>query len=256
LVDGAVLRAGFAAFARYCRRWPTVRLDALDADACWLPALFDGAALAGLVVRRFDHFGNWHEGVAGRGWAGYLASRPGSLRETIRRRVGQAERSGARFELVTGGAALEAAITAYQSVYARSWKPNEPFPLFNPTLMRVLAARGTLRLGLYWQDTHPVAAQLWMHDGGIAMVLKLAHDEAAKAASPGTVLTAWVLRRLLDDEHATDIDFGRGDDPYKQLWARERRQRIGVVLVNPRHPRGLMFLAQHALGGVRRVLTR
>lgn len=254
--DAAARRAGFAAVARYCRRWPTARLDALDADAPWLPDLMEGAAAARLTVRRFDHFGNWHENVAGRGWADYLASRPGSLRETIRRRVGRAERAGARFELVIGGAALEPGIAAYQSVYARSWKPDEPFPEFNPTLMRAMAARGVLRLGLYWQGAQPVAAQLWVLDRGTAMVLKLAHDEAAKASSPGTVLTAWVLRRLLDQEQVTEIDFGRGDDAYKRLWARERRQRIGIVLANPGHPRGLAFLAQHALGQMRRAITR
>lgn len=254
--DAAMLRKGFVAFAQYCRRWPTVRLDAVDADARWLPDLLGGAASAGLLVRRFDHFGNWHEGVAGLGWADYLASRPGSLRETIRRRVARAEQSGARLELVTGGAALEPGIAAYQSVYARSWKPDEPFPQFNPTLMRAMAARGVLRLGLYWQGADPVAAQLWVLDDGTAMVLKLAHDEAMKTSSPGTVLTAWMLRCLLDQEKVTDVDFGRGDDSYKRLWARERRQRIGLVLINPRHPRGMAFLAHHALGQVRRAITR
>jgi CelD/BcsL family acetyltransferase involved in cellulose biosynthesis len=113
-----------------------------------------------------------------------------------------------------------------------------------------------LRLGLYWHDDQPVAAQFWVVDSGRATVLKLAHDEAAKARSPGTVLTALMLRYLLDHEHVDWIDFGRGDDPYKRLWATERRQRIGVVLVNPRHPRGLAFLGRHALGQVRQALTR
>jgi hypothetical protein len=34
----------------------------------------------------------------------------------------------------------------------------------------------------------------------------------------------------------------------------DRRQRIGVVLVNPRQSRGLAFLARHALGRARRAL--
>lgn len=254
--DTMALRAAFTAFARYCRQWATVRLDALDSNAPWIAALHDGAAAAGLSVRRFDHFGNWHERVAGQGWADYLASRPGSLRETIRRRTTRAARSGARFELVTGGTALEPGIGAYQSVYARSWKPDEPFPQFNPTLIRAMAAKGLLRLGIYWQDNHPIATQLWILDRGKAMVLKLAHDEAMKADSPGTVLTAWILRHLFETEQVADIDFGRGDDPYKRLWARERRQRIGLVLVNPRHPRGLAFLGRHALGRLRQAITR
>jgi CelD/BcsL family acetyltransferase involved in cellulose biosynthesis len=157
--------------------------------------------------------------------------------------------------LVTGGDALEPGIAAYQSVYARSWKPVEPFPLFNVALMRATAERGLLRLGLYWRDDRPVAAQLWVVENAEATVLKLAHDEAAKAESPGTVLTALMLRHLLDQEHVEQIDFGRGDDPYKRLWAGQRRQRIGVVLANPRHARGLAFLGRHALGRVRQAFS-
>ncbi len=252
--DAAALTAAFAGFATFCRGWPTVRLDALDHDAPWLPALLAGAVSAGLVCREFAHFGNWHESVAGLDWAHYLAARQGELRTTIRRRLSRAGRDGGRFELVTGGGALEAAIAAYETVYARSWKHAEPFPLFNAALMRAAAPRGLLRLGLYWRDDRPVAAQIWIVENGQATVLKLAHDEAAKAASPGTVLTAEMLRHLLDQEHVDRIDFGRGDDAYKRLWASQRRQRIGVVLANPRQPRGLAFLARHALGRARRAL--
>jgi hypothetical protein len=250
----ADLTAPFVAFVRYCRGWPTVRFDAVDSDASWLVPLANGAARAGLAVRRFDHFGNWHEPVGGLGWAGYLDGRPGQLRETIRRRLGRARRAGGRFDIVRGGEALEPGIAAYEAVYARSWKPREPFPRFNATLMRAAAAMGTLRLGLYWLGDHPVAAQIWIIQAGQGTVLKLAHDEAAKAESPGTVLTALMLQHLLDEEQVTEIDFGRGDDPYKQLWAGQRRQRIGIVLANPRHPRGLAFLGRHALGQMRRAL--
>lgn len=250
--EEAARHRAFTAFARYCRAWPTVRLDALDSDAPWLAALSAGAAAADLIARPFDHFGNWHEEVGGQGWDGYLAARPGALRATIRRRLARATRAGGRFDLVTGGAALEPGIAAYETVYARSWKPAEPFPLFNAALMRALAARGLLRLGLYWLADRPVAAQLWVLEAGTATVLKLAHDEAAQADSPGTVLTALMLRHLLDAEGATAIDFGRGDDAYKRGWARARRQRRGIVLADPRDPRGLAFLARHALGRLRR----
>jgi hypothetical protein len=249
------LTAAFASFARSCRAWPTVWLDALDDDAQWLQALRRGAAVSGLASRQFAHFGNWHEPLAGRDWAGYLAARPGELRETVRRRLARARRSGGRFELVTGGDALEPGIAAYEAVYARSWKQAEPCPLFNAALMRATAARGLLRLGLYWHGDRPVAAQFWIVENATATVLKLAHDETAKAESPGTVLTAMILQYLLDHESIEQIDFGRGDDPYKRLWANQRRQRIGLVLANPRHPRGLAFLARHALGRARQALA-
>ena len=37
----------------------------------------------------------------------------------------------------------------------------------------------------------------WVLAGGTATVLKLAHDEAARSRSPGTVLTAAMIRGLL-----------------------------------------------------------
>ena len=252
---GELFAAG-QAFGRFCRGWAQLRLDALDAGWPGLPPLLAGAREAGLVALRFDHFGNWHEPVAGRPWADYLAARPGALRETIRRRLGQAERdSRVTLEMIgAAGAALAAGIVAYEDVYARSWKRKEPFPRFSAALMRAAADAGALRLGLLRLDGRPVAAQYWVVTGGTASVLKLAHDEAARARSPGTVLTAAMIRGLLDRERVTELDFGRGDDGYKSLWAGQRRPRIGVVLVNPRRPAGLLTLGRHVLG--RHVLDR
>jgi hypothetical protein len=245
----AELRAAGQAFGDFCQGWGTVRLDALDGDWPGLPPLLEGARAAGLAVLRFNHFGNWYEGVAGRSWAEYLAARPGALRETIRRRLGQAERdTRTTLETIDSGAGLEAGIGAYEDVYARSWKGTEPFPRFSAALMRAAAAEGALRLGLLRLDGRPVAAQYWVVAGGRATVLKLTHDEAARARSPGTVLTAAMIRDLLERERVAELDFGRGDDAYKSLWTGSRRQRIGVVLANPRRPAGLLALARHRLG--------
>jgi len=243
----------FAAFARFCRGWATTRLDALPEDWPGLPGCVDGARAAGLAVVRFAHFGNWREDVRGLDWPGYLARRPGALRETIRRKLRRAaQRQDATFTIVTHPADLEAGIEAFEQVYARSWKDPEPFPRFNAGLMRETAAAGLLRLGIWRIGATPVAAQLWILELGTATVLKLAHDEAYHADSPGTVLTALMLRTLLDGAQVEAIDFGRGDDAYKQGWVSQRRQRIGLVLVNPRRPEGLWFLARHKLGQARK----
>jgi hypothetical protein len=255
-LDAATRSAVFRAFAGFCRRWALTRLDALADDGPSLTPCIAAARAAGLAVVRFNHFGNWHESVAGLGWHGYLAARPGALRETIRRRLRRSARNpAAEFSVFSDPASLPSGIAAFEHVYARSWKDPEPFPRFNAALMRATAAAGLLRLGIYSIAGTPVAAQLWVVDQGTATVLKLAHDEAFKAESPGTVLTALMLQRLLDTERVVEIDFGRGDDAYKQGWAALRRQRIGLVLANPWRPAGLAFLARHALGRVRAHLT-
>jgi hypothetical protein len=244
--------AALAGFARACRGFATTRLDAMPEDWPHLAALDAAARAAGLVPLHFDHFGNWHEPVAGMDWTAYLAARPGALRETIRRRLRRAERlPNARFQLIDSPYGLDAGIAAFESVYARSWKDPEPHPRFNATLMRALAPLGQLRLGLWFLDGTPMAAQLWVVENRRATVLKLAHDEAAKVHSPGTVLTALMLRTLFARDDLLELDFGRGDDAYKQGWVRERRQRIGILLVNPRRLRGLAILVRHAAGRLR-----
>ncbi len=171
----------------------------------------------------------------------------------MRRKLARfAREQDCRFEVIAGPDQIEPGIAAYEQVYAKSWKEPEPYPRFNAALMRALAPGGALRLGLLWHGATPIAAQFWAVAYGRAIVFKLAHDEAHKPLSPGTVLTAMMLRRLLDEEHVSEIDFGRGDDPYKQLWTSERRPRIGLLAIDPRRPAGLAALAADALGRARR----
>jgi len=242
----------FTDFARACRAWPVARLDALPNDWPHRAACIAAANDSGMAVRQFDHFGNWYEDVRGQTWASYLAARPGHLREMLRRKL----RHDYAFDLVADSAHLEAGIAAFESVYQRSWKKPEPFPRFNAALMRAMAPLGLLRLGILRIGDATAAAQIWVVERDRATLLKLAHDESFKSASPGTVLTALMLQRLIDEEHVPEIDFGRGDDRYKSAWARQRRQRIGLVFANPGHPRGMAFLSRHALGRVRRALGR
>jgi hypothetical protein len=247
--DPELLAGAAAAFGRYCRRWPVTRLEALDPNWPGLPLLRAGLARAGLATRTFAHFGNWHVGVPEGAWEAYLQSRPGALRETIRRKVRAAERAdGVRIEVARSGPGLAAALAAYEAVYARSWKEPEPFPRFNGTLVRALAGTGALRIGVMWVEGRPIAAQYWTVAGRAATVLKLAHDEEFKALSPGTVLTASVIRELIERDGVTDLDFGRGDDPYKRAWTGQRRLRIGVLGLNPWKAAGLRDLARHDVG--------
>jgi hypothetical protein len=251
-LSDAERQAVFRAFWAACRPWGTTRLDAIPAEWRFLDELSQAAGAAGLAALRFDHFGNWHENVLGLGWAGYLAARPGALRETIRRRLRRAERvADAHFTLSQLPDQLASAVAAFEAVYAKSWKEPEPYPAFNATLIRATAAAQSLRLGIWWIGAQPVAVQFWVVEHRRACVLKLAHDEAFKAHSPGTVLTALMLQRLLDQDGVEEIDFGRGDDAYKRDWAASRRQRVGLVIANPRRLSGLAELGRHAAGRFR-----
>jgi len=249
--DAPTLLALGAAFGRFCRRHPVTRLDAIDAGAPWVQKFLAGARRAGLRPLWFAHFGNWFCTTEGMGWAAYLQARPGKLRETIRRRTRRLM-AEAEFTLTRGAHGLEAALDAYAHVYARSWKQPEPFARFNPALMQACAQAGTLRLGILRYQGEAVAAQFWIVQGRWAGVQKLAHDEAQKALAPGTVLTGPMIHHLLDEEQVAELDFGRGDDAYKQDWTGTRRQRQGVLLANPWTLRGLAAIGRHSVGTWRR----
>lgn len=255
----AALPAG-RSLARALRFDRPARLELLDPGESAIAVFRQGLAADRIAVMAFEHAGNWHELLGlGVGWDAYLAARPPALRTTISRKLARAARD-MRFELVRSpGPELEAGIAAYETVRAASWKPHEPFPRFDAALLRAAATAGVLRFGMLRQatDSQPVAAQYWIIDRGgqRATVLKLAHAEAARAASPGTVLTAMMIRHLLEDG-VRELDFGRGDDDYKRLWVGARRQRIGLLLADPLHPLGLAAIARQTAGRWRRAMLR
>jgi len=163
----------------------------------------------------------------------------------------RAERlADARFTLHDDANGLASGIAAFETVYARSWKEPEPHPAFNAAQIRAAASLGLTRLGVWWIGETPAAAQFWIVERDRATVLKLAHDETLAAHSTGTVLTAWMVRHMIENEHVRTLDFGRGDDSYKQGWAGERRQMMGIMMINARHPRGMIALARHTLGRI------
>ncbi len=173
-------------------------------------------------------------------FADYLAQRPSELRNTWRRKRRRLA-AGGRLETVfyAKSAGIEPAIADYAAIYAQSWKPAEMYPDFIPALIRLAAAEGALRLAISSLDGIPAAAQFWIVWNGRAVIYKLAHDKRFDDFSLGTLLTMEMIERVLAEDRPYEINFGRGDDPYKKLWLPRRRERWGITAANPRTRRGL-----------------
>ncbi len=243
---------GAAAFARWCRGKGVVRLDSIDPEAPWFADLLQALRAAGLRPLLFDHFGIWEEQVTGLTWDTYLRAREGRLRETLRRRLRRFQADPDLHVCLDGGTA---AIEAYHAVEPLSWKQPEPCPDFNRVLFRRTMADGHLFLATPSHQETPIAVQAWALHGRRATVLKLVHDQAWDSRSPGTVLTALVVRHLLDQGAIDWLDFGRGDDPYKRGWVGQRRQRVGVLIADPWRLSGWAAIIRQAAGAWRRRLS-
>ena len=188
---------------------------------------------AGWSISVEPAFGNWTARTEN-GFDDYWSRRPGQLRSTARRKAKAAD-----LDIVIHDRFDAAGWADYESVYRSSWKPEEGSFPFLRALAEQEGAAGTLRLGLAYHQGRPVAAQLWLVEGGVATIHKLAYAEDAKAMSPGTVLGEAMFRRAIDQDGVTLIDYGTGDDAYKRDWMDERRQLWRIIARNPRSLRGL-----------------
>ena len=243
--------------ARYWRgqRLATLWFDALDEEP--KDVLAHALKVAGWWVEVFPQFGNWYLPTPDLSFADYWQARPGALRNTGQRRhkalIG---RDRATIHCFRQHADADTAIRHYDAVYAQSWQVAEPYPEFMPTLIRDGLAAGTVEVWSLTLDSRPVATQIWVFGARRATIFKLAYDQNFKKESPGTVLTMAAIESALERTDIDEIDFGWGDDPYKQQWLPLRRQRYGISAYNPSHFAGLTKAVRNlGVKSLRQLLT-
>lgn len=247
--DFAVL---FSALRDQHPRARSLTLSPLEHGDHGFALLREGLGRSGL--RTFEHFcfGNWYLPLQPGQMSAdqYLAERPGEVRQTLRRMTRRFESERGHIEVTSSEAGLERAIAAYTTVYAASWKRQEPHPEFMPGLIRLCARRGWLRLGTAWLDERPIAAQLWIVANGRASIYKLAYDSEFSRLSPGSLLTATLMRQAIDEDRVEEVDYLTGDDPYKSAWMTHRRERWGLVAYDHLTLGGSWLLARQLASNV------
>lgn len=227
-----------------------LRFAPLAAEGQDIQLLQRSLRAAGWWVGSYFCFGNWFHRVEPGGAERYFAGRPSQLRHTLQRAERKlAREADAQLVIVEApGSQLDDAIAHFTAVYATSWKEPEPYPQFIPGLCRLAAGEGSLRLGVLKLGGQPIAAQLWLVANATASIVKLAYDPAFARYSPGTVLTAALCRRVIDQDGVHTLDYLIGDDAYKQDWMSQRRERHGLVAFNTRRPAGALGAIRHLAG--------
>lgn len=180
--------------------------------------------------------------LEGRDFKAYWRQRPAALRNTVRRK---GKNSPLRFDFHSGF--TESLWADYEAVYRRSWKPAEGSMAFLREMAEGEGRAGTLRLGFARDGDFPVAAQLWTVENGTALIHKLAHDQGSDEASPGTLLSHFLFRAAIDDDHVTRIDYGTGDNAYKAQWMGKKQPLMRVDCFNPRFASAWLPAARTAL---------
>ncbi len=59
---------------------------------------------------------------------------------------------------------------------------------------------------------------------------------------------AHMMRRAIDVDRVEVVDCLGGDDAYKREWMSHRRERWGILAMNPRTTRGVLGILRHVTG--------
>lgn len=204
-------------------------VDPADTDVEHLQRVFSAS---GFTCHEGFRFYNWIHPVGGRSFAEYLAGRPARLRNTIVRKQRKLAREHGYDIKLYSGRDVPAAMPDYYTSYNASWKATEQYHALLDGLVARFSSAGWTRLAVLYVENRPVAAQLWFVAHGKASIFRLAYDEAWKAYSPGSILTAYLMEHVIDVEQVGEIDFLNGNEVYKQDWMSLRRERWSLVLAN------------------------
>ena len=110
---------------------------------------------------------------------------------------------------------LDAATRDYETIYNSSWRDSEGYPNFIRGLIRTAAEQGWLRMGVFYIDDEPAAAQTLDRAWGFASIYKICYAEKFAKFSVGSILTADMLEHVLDIDRVREVDYLTGDDSYK-----------------------------------------
>jgi len=236
-------------FAAERPRWDVINLKPLDNTSALYHASIAAFKDSGFVVQEYFCSGNWVLDVNGRNFAEYFQSLPSQVRNTVQRKEKQLlKQENVQIRIVTNVEDVDAAMNDYETVYNSSWKQPEPHANFIREFMREAARRGWLRLGVVTIDGVPVAAQLWVVCHGIASIFKLAYDEKFNKLSAGSILTKTLMQHVIDVDRVHEVDYLTGDDSYKRDWMSHRRERWGIMAMNPRTLGGLLLIIRNVGG--------
>jgi len=246
----AGLRAIVAEIARTSPAFHVLRFDCLDRQSSEYVALVKAFRSATMLLRPFQNDIGHYADVRGQAIEHVLSQRSPIVRDYVHHAVrGFADSGRGRFLLFTVGPDIKSALVDYALVDVQSWQDQEIYPDCTLKTIEAAANAGALRLGLYYVDGDPAAAQIWIVSGGRATIWRTRF--AKRFATLGTVpaLTFEMFRHAIDADHVVEINSGPGDDKIMHMWFDQQRERAGFLVFNPRTLKGWLATAGHMFGG-------
>ena len=227
---------------KHQKSWDILKLQPLsENDATEVVTQLRNAGIPSLT---YFCFGNWYLDVNNRSFDEYFSELSSRVKNTVERKTKKFFSMPNSCLKIFSDNHLNAAILDYNRVYQASWKQKESHPDFISGLCHLAASQNALRLGIAYIDDVAIAAQLWIVADKTAYIYKLAYDEAHKNLGVGSILTAKLMRHVIDVDKVEKVDYLTGDDAYKKDWMSHRQKRLGIVAFNTKTLRGLLHMSK------------
>ena len=224
--DRPALDALLAAIAARRGEWDLLQLDELPRTSWLLPVVQEWAGRHGWWCRD-QTFHDCPYLVKSADWPGYLAGKSRHLRSRLQQARRKIERAG-QLELRRADRRedLPALIDLFFEVESRSWKAREGLAAGGDAAYRdfcqaLLAGPDQPQTGhamALLLDGRPMAATLGFSRDGVYYSLQIAHDEAFRAHSPGTLLEALELEWFHAEPTLHRYEFLGGEVLNKRRW--------------------------------------
>ncbi|MEO8443630.1 MAG: GNAT family N-acetyltransferase [Gammaproteobacteria bacterium] len=240
--------------------WSTLRIDGIvrgsTADVLWTEACeslglrrrwFGGAEIPVLRI----------EG----GWPEFLASKSSNFRYNIRRKRRRFEQAGKlQVSFFTRADELDRAFAAMAGIETVSWKVgagsslgDRPWEIrFYRELAERMASHGALLITVLSLDGRPIAYDLGLVANDSGYCLKTSFSAEHHELSPGAVLRALLMEKLVG-QGVRYYDFLGKQDRWKLEWT-DATERVESLIIYAPNARSWFISALHQLGELNRRL--
>lgn len=180
------------------------------------------AALPGRVRERVAGMAPWTHLPSS--YDEYLAARPSTLRNSLRRAERRLEKAGVSYRAVPQGDVAIALEDLRRLHTLRFGSTSGLLPAFDAFALAVAggAERGDAVLHELRVDGQAIASEVWFEVAGVASFYQSGRDPDPRWRGSGTVLKARVVQQLCARGVPT-IDLLRDDESYKREWAPDAR---------------------------------
>jgi hypothetical protein len=258
-----------------------IRLDDMSENDLFLKALVDTFRNEGVRCYLTKQYDNMVIDLTSIGDSNTYWDRLGErVRRNIKTRINKLNKDGS-FEITLStkpGQDLDNSIRHYFNIYAKSWKIQEADQAFHTSLFTYSAEKGFLRLftmyhcgkagdsteeaksfssyrssiaegGPVLKNSIPIATYFYLVYQKTAYFLKTAYREDYSRYSPGNITMWFLIKWFIDREKVSTIDFQKGDDAYKYMWASFKENHLLCKAGNPKSLKAnlMLWLQYHVM---------